>query len=380
LRGELNQSRPALYYPYIHIRSEQWLKATLLCVPTVKRIVPEDYLPEDQPTIRPYTSIVGPNGPLLQAVPAYTPAANDAQQLLRYKLAEHAAEINERFNRSRAPVPDKYWIHEAKFADALLDYLEEHNLAWHSEHPQAFGKREWYALHPILGKAIMTTLGLSIAREQYYDIVTADGRYHEALLASREDMVFEKLLGKGGRKSTATRAQVQQSLAHLVITLTGVNYKAFRPQSIPELQASKRFQGFQRILRESASTIDRQGAPEQYKRELKEEADKIISSWHDIKHDLSSDLREVLFESVAIGTEILGKHSGSDEVIKLGIVAGIGVWRVAAKISRWKQNRESPLQYLSEIVSAQDPFLQLKFPLGLETDIHDGEDNGSPPV
>jgi hypothetical protein len=25
--------RAALYYPYIHIRSEHWLKATLLCAP-----------------------------------------------------------------------------------------------------------------------------------------------------------------------------------------------------------------------------------------------------------------------------------------------------------------------------------------------------------
>jgi hypothetical protein len=29
--------RPVLYYPYIHIRSEHWLKATLLCVPTSAR-------------------------------------------------------------------------------------------------------------------------------------------------------------------------------------------------------------------------------------------------------------------------------------------------------------------------------------------------------
>ena len=36
--------RPALYYPYIHVRGENWLKATLLDVPVLKRIVPETYL------------------------------------------------------------------------------------------------------------------------------------------------------------------------------------------------------------------------------------------------------------------------------------------------------------------------------------------------
>src|SRR5579884_858666 len=49
--------RAALYYPYIHIRSEHWLKATLLCAPVVKRIVPDGYVPEDQANIRKYAGI-----------------------------------------------------------------------------------------------------------------------------------------------------------------------------------------------------------------------------------------------------------------------------------------------------------------------------------
>ncbi len=52
--------RPALYYPYIHIRSEDWLKATLLCVPVVKRLVPETYDPEDTGDIAPFAKISGP--------------------------------------------------------------------------------------------------------------------------------------------------------------------------------------------------------------------------------------------------------------------------------------------------------------------------------
>ena len=74
--------QPALYYPYIHIRSENWLKATLLCVPAVKRIVPENYAPEDDAAIIPYVTISGPNGPLLQAVPAATGGAMAAQHRL----------------------------------------------------------------------------------------------------------------------------------------------------------------------------------------------------------------------------------------------------------------------------------------------------------
>src|ERR1700750_3452907 len=61
--------RPALYYPYIHIRSEDWLKATLLCVPVVKRLIPESYDPEDTGDIAPYAKIACPYGELLQRVP-----------------------------------------------------------------------------------------------------------------------------------------------------------------------------------------------------------------------------------------------------------------------------------------------------------------------
>jgi hypothetical protein len=151
--------KAALYYPYIHIRSEHWLKATLLYAPVVKRIVPADYAPEDQPNIRKYTNIKGPDGELLQPVPAYSPAADLAQQNLRAKIEKNLKTIKRKFGQSRAPVPDEYWIHDAKFNGNLLAYLAEHQLAWSSQDPHGQGHRKWFALHPVLGSAVMTTLG-----------------------------------------------------------------------------------------------------------------------------------------------------------------------------------------------------------------------------
>src|ERR1700704_3014562 len=161
-----NPGRPALYYPYIHIRSEHWLKATLLFVPAVKRIVPETYTPEDLPNIVRYTTVEVLTGPLLQAVPAYSPAAGEAQARLLDKLREHEKKIKRKYCRSCAPTPDQYWIHDAKFNDELLEFLIHRQLAWHSSHSEGYGRRTWYALHPVLGSAVMTALGLSIAREQ----------------------------------------------------------------------------------------------------------------------------------------------------------------------------------------------------------------------
>src|SRR4051794_11430979 len=42
--------RPALYFPYIHIRDDNWLKAAALYWPTVRRIVPHDYPKHDSAT------------------------------------------------------------------------------------------------------------------------------------------------------------------------------------------------------------------------------------------------------------------------------------------------------------------------------------------
>src|SRR5207249_1645204 len=120
-------------------------------------------------------------GCLLQPVPAYTPAALLAQTKLEARLREHEAEIINRYGRVHAPTPDEYWIHDAKFLPTLLDYLKQKSLAWPSSHSKAYGNRNWFALHPILGSAVMTAIGLSIAREQQYDIVTPSERYHEML-------------------------------------------------------------------------------------------------------------------------------------------------------------------------------------------------------
>ena len=65
--------QPALYYPYIHIRSENWLKATLLCVPAVKRIVPENYATGGRCGDHPIRHNLGRTAST-QAVPAATAA------------------------------------------------------------------------------------------------------------------------------------------------------------------------------------------------------------------------------------------------------------------------------------------------------------------
>ncbi len=368
--ADSKEPRPALYYPYIHVRSEHWLKATLLCAPAVKRIVPETYEPEDSFQIAKYTKIVGPHGALLQPVPAYSEAADQAQRRILEMIENHIDEIRKRYGRDSAPANDQYWIHDAKFSRQLLDLLVENNLAWQSADPHdAYGHRTWYALHPVLGSAVMTTLGLSIAEEQQYDIVTPSSDFHETLLATKEDGIFNALLNPPGdvpRKSTQTR----NDLAQLVITLAGINFEALRAEDIPALQGSKHLAGFQKTIRRTAHTIAPRLDAEDYRESLKDAAGEIIQAWSDTKQNTRSAIHKTLSTSTyAVSGSALTTYLTHADVKHAVIGAGVGIGirfieTTTDLFKKWRKAR--PYQYLTELVESQDEMLRLTFPLGLE--------------
>jgi len=367
---DYKEPRAALYYPYIHIRSEHWLKATLLCAPAVKRIVPGTYEPEDSPQIAKYSRIIGPHGALLQPVPAFSQTAEQAQLRILEKIENHIDEIKKRYRRDSAPANDRYWIHDAKFSHQLLSFLVENNLAWQSADPlDAYGHRTWYALHPILGSAVMTTLGLSIAEEQQYDIVTPSSDFHETLLATKEEGIFDALLSPSG-VAPHKSAQPRRDLGQLVITLAGINYQALRAEDIPSLQASRHFVGFQKIIRRTARSIDPGLNTEDYNEALQDAAGEIIQAWSDTKQNATNTVRKTLSTS-AYGvsgsalTTYLTHADVKHAVIGAGVGIGIRFVETSADLfKKWRKPR--PYQYLTELVKAQDELLRLTFPLGLE--------------
>jgi hypothetical protein len=361
--------QPALYYPYVHIRSERWLKGTLLCVPSVKRIVPEDYTPEDIPAIVKYTRIEGPNGALLQAVPPYSSAAIEAQQRLLGMLRSHEKEILNRYQRAQAPIPDEYWIHYAKFNYELIEYLRDHQLAWPSRHSRAYGHREWYALHPTLGSAIMTTLGLSIARENGYDIVTPGVEFHEVLLGTQEEAVFDALLTNGTPTVFPSEAQIRNALGQLVISMTGINYQALRPEDIPELQASKHHRKFQELIWDTASRVRVHDDPEANREQLELRARQIIEAWHDTKTDLGKAIKDALFQAAvplsADAVKAVFKGAETTDLVIAGSVAIVLLLHKGKRLLE-ERKRSSPFHYLTQVKETQDQALCLTFPLGLE--------------
>jgi hypothetical protein len=98
--------RDALYYPYIHIRGDvAWLKATLICFPHIKRMVPRDFEVNDSDAVRPYTKALGARRqPLVGRVDLYDPTVAEAQMALGERLASDLERdelaVFERFSRA----------------------------------------------------------------------------------------------------------------------------------------------------------------------------------------------------------------------------------------------------------------------------------------
>ena len=368
---ESSKKKTALYYPYIHIRSEHWLKATLLYSPAVARIVPTAYSPEDEAPIARYAEIKGASGTLLQAVPAWSPAADAAQQRLLRRIEGSLDVIQQNYGQARAPVPDKYWIHEAKFNGNLLNFLKDHDLAWPSQNAGGYGHRTWFALHPILGSAIMTTLGLSIASEQQYDIVTNSDEFHETLLTNAEDQIFDTLLRlEGDEKVAVNRSQAPHRLGQRIIMLAGINLQALRPEDIPALHESPQFETFRKALRARTRALGLSEEPGEAADAIEEEAQEIVDAWQAMKGSIGKTLRNGLFgiaEGAAVNMLKDYLKNSPPVATDYYIAAGIAIGHVGYATWRsHKERKESPYSYLTTVADAERPLLQLSFPLGLE--------------
>src|SRR6266853_4823336 len=137
--------KDALYYPYVHITDVNWLKATLLCFPNVRRMVPTNYMPDDSDEIREFCHTQGPRGDaLLTSVNLFSEAATSAERDLLGKLKQNDAFIRRKYSRRRtiAQLGEEagmFRLHDEKIVPELYSYLMEggqDSLAWWAERPK----------------------------------------------------------------------------------------------------------------------------------------------------------------------------------------------------------------------------------------------------
>jgi hypothetical protein len=192
--------RGALYYPYIHVRDTNWLKATLLCFPFVDRMVPESYSVNDNETAAFFSAQASrrPDRRMLGRRDLGDVATEHARLELLHKLEADAALLTPRFSREAAKAEYKdgdnaFQIHEHKIGGAMVEFLKSGKLVWPPTLPVR-GGATWWAVHPVLGEAIMSTNAVALAQAHDLEIVTSEGPVHQSLLGTTASTVYDTVI------------------------------------------------------------------------------------------------------------------------------------------------------------------------------------------
>ncbi|MFY9622527.1 MAG: hypothetical protein WAQ99_22110 [Pyrinomonadaceae bacterium] len=367
--------RAALYYPYIHIHNENWLKATLLCFKQVRRIVPNLYTTRDRSTVEAYTSLKGPNGPLLDTADVFAPAVHDAQRALKAKIESNLDEIKKRFQK--ATTPEKYQAGPASFQinrhKLLEDYrepglaklLEEHDLAWNSHSKKDEKSGVWLTMHPRLGSAVMSTLALAVEKNEGLHIVTPSVRAHNALLANQGDQVFNALLEIPSARRREDLGETVDELTQIVIT-TGFDLTRLEPQDIKNLlDDGCDLLRFRSAAASFAKLIPPGMGAKHRQQKMKEQADAVLQEWQDYRQRLPTSIRrsfrQATVEKIAekVGEKIAeGLAVGAGTAIShriLGALPGFVVSMVLVTgVKAYRQRRNHPLRFLNRIQKTTD--------------------------
>lgn len=361
----------ALYYPYIHVRDAEWLKATLLLFKQVRRMVPARDVEGDTPEIQPFTRPHGGREPLLQPADLGSDRVRRAQQrlirLLRTK-AENPAFLRKfgEFSRGSRSKGQEYGfqIHGSKMIHGLKDTLLETGLAWIPGSREPWDPwQEYVQVHPKVGQVVMATLAIACAKAEGLEIVSDERslKLHKCLTEQDEEAVFRTFLGGGDGPDEPIEASGAE-LFQFLITFA-CDTRALDAQIIAEMGSDR--EPLDRLIVElnrRAGRIDPMDPGPRRLERLQDEAADILRRWIDDRANMSSfwrrffglDSAETLLkptERIAQKALIRGAGEGFALVSLLGAVPGLAIGVVTRTLRSasgvFQNDRGSPFKYLS---------------------------------
>lgn len=371
--------RYALYYPRIHFRELEWVKATLLAFGRVYRIVPPDHpLDRDPPELRTISQRHGASAPLIFEVDPDLGAIELAQHRLQEQLASDSPRhLQDRFGleatAAREATEGPYEIHSGKFNGGLLELLRSRSLAWRSDRPAIPGN--WVRVHPELGDAIMSMTAIACARAKGSDVVTDAEELHGAVAALDEDAVLRELMMPRMADATENELGVDRvaaELAHVVMT-TEFDVSAL---SFADIAKIVRDGADLRAFRQQLATFAQRVPPEldQNAREqrLEEISHEVVAEWKRVQEGLPKKLLSGAGSGATKASEDLAKDKDAVKgLVGLGVagaVAGAAKLTSAAVLTAlapasvpiafaiigaavvWRRTRsDGPLRYLTRV-------------------------------
>jgi hypothetical protein len=361
------QERSALYYPYIHVRSENWLKSTLLAFQRVDRIVPYPNTLRDEEAIQPYITLRGADGkPLLHQAEFQTKRVADAQRVLFQRLKEKEAELVERFSEDKVDLnylegEDAFQIHRGKILDYNdCEWLIEKKLAWNSRGIEERDIFNWLTVHPNLGSAIMSVLALSVAKQDG-SIVTPSQHTHNTLLGNSEKQILAKLLDVPLSVDEQQNDGVAVQEMCQLIVLNGIDMTVLKPEDIQDmiLKGGTDLRRFYGMLSGFSENIPPDLDEEMKRQRLDAKTEEVLEAWRSCTSKLpqlgdavkDATVDKGLEKAVDLVKESLGTHFATHV---LGGVPGIILAIAVNTTSHMLRGHETPYRYLNRINKLAD--------------------------
>ncbi len=251
--------RPGLYFPFIHVRDDDWLKTAALYWPSIRRLVPRRYPKHDSPTARTFSDA----GILRDEVPKslvdsmawdlLDTIEQNADRLVADYSIERAftewdgREWSEGSEEGRAQ--QLGWIHVTKFPGHVADYLVEKGLAHRGRDTT---HDPWVGLHPVLAGAYMTALAGRVSEQAFLEPLTDQTDLRIATPNDNVQAAISLLLGRTPAEAQAADISAWSGTeAYIMLAL-----KYARPKNPSAIDAQKIIQCRENLREELESFWD----------------------------------------------------------------------------------------------------------------------------
>ncbi|MEU4383203.1 DUF6236 family protein [Micromonospora echinofusca] len=239
---------PGLYFPFVHIRDDDWLKMAALYWPSVRRLVPADYIKHDSVTARTFfdADLLRDEDPgrLMPALSWDMARAlrKNADRLVRdFSLARAYADWNGESRLQGGPgrEPQLGWIHVTKFPMDVLEQLREMGLArvgrssdpvWGHAGPPA----DWIGVHPAVAGAYMTALAGWVSRAAQFQPLTDQDDLRAATASSDVGAALGLLMGRQAEPANGADGFDAGLEAYVMLAL-----QYARPANLSSISAEK---------------------------------------------------------------------------------------------------------------------------------------------
>lgn len=234
--------RIGLYYPYIHFRDDNWLKAAALYWPQIARIVPTGYEKRDTATTRELADGLGfvldvpPNGPATAVAGVFREVLRREAERLRETYGVYEDDLRALLGHARdrgrpetwceptarelKPLAGVYWD---EVDPGLREELVGAGLAVHAERVRVGTAQDrngpWLAMHPRLAWAYKCALTERCARSNGLEPVTDGVDTHAMAGHWNADRIIEVLLEGGDPPAPAENADPAARVGLMAVSL-----------------------------------------------------------------------------------------------------------------------------------------------------------------